>query len=250
MATGQVILGGFVFQDYEIPDKIAIGGKQSHKIHDTIGNNRVVDAMGPMPGDKTWSGRFRGPDAVARAQAIDAMRIAGGEVDLTWFGLFYTVLVVEFVANTEKVNEVPYTITCVTVDDPGQDGGGFVASLDSLVGGDLTTALSIAAQATADVTGALSGLAGTVAAIPQLQGSTTAVLAPALLSAQSASTVINSDIAANDPALDAASPDGSDPAVLAAWLSGMGSAASAQSNLADAAGFVSRIGLNLSLAAN
>jgi hypothetical protein len=248
MIFGDVILGGFVFQDHEIPDKIAFGGQQSHKIHDTIGNGRVVDAMGPKPGDKAWSGRFRGAGAIARAQALEAMAVAGGAVSLTWFGLSFTVLIVDFQADTEKFFEVPYSIKCVTVDDPAQDGGGFAASLDSLVGGDLSSALSIATGAASSVTGALSSLSGAIAAIPQLQGSTASVLAPALLSAQSAASTINSLIAANDPALNVASPDGADPAALATWLAGSASSMVAQSGLADAAGFVSRIALNLTLA--
>ena len=60
MTDGQIILGGVVFTDFQIPNKIPFGGKQAHKIHDLIGGQRFVDAMGPNSGDKSWTGRFRG----------------------------------------------------------------------------------------------------------------------------------------------------------------------------------------------
>jgi len=250
MSDGLVILGGFVFQGHEIPDKIPFGGKQINKVHELVGGQRVVDAMGPSPDDISWSGRFRGADAIGRAQAVDAMRIAGAAVELSWLGLFYTVLISEFKANTEKFYEVPYTITCVVVDDPSADGDGSLASLDSLVGGDLSTAGAILAAATPDVTSALASLTTAVASVPQLSGASPADLAPVLLSAQAAGNTIAADMAANDPALDSASPDGADPAVLASWLSGSGAAVVAQSALADGVGFVQRIGLNITLGAN
>ncbi|HYA07480.1 MAG TPA: hypothetical protein VEF90_16465 [Xanthobacteraceae bacterium] len=250
MSDGLVILGGFVFLDHEIPDKIPFGGKQAHKIHEMVGDQRVVDAMGPSPDNISWSGRFRGAEAIARAQTLDAMRIAGAAVQLSWLGLFYTVLIVDFRGETEKFYEVPYTITCVVVDDPSADDGGVVASLDSLVGGDLSTAAGILAAGTPDVASALSGLSAAVSAIPQLQGASAATLARVLLAAQSAENAISADMTANDPALNAASPDGADPSVLASWLTNTGQAMVAQSGLADGLGYVSRIATNVTLGAN
>lgn len=143
MTDGVVSLGGYVFQDFEIPEEISFGGKQQIKIHEMIGGQRFVDAMGPCPGDIRWKGRFRGPDAVLNAQSVDAMRIAGAAIPLMWLGIYYSVIIEEFDPRTEHFYEVPYTMRLVVVDDPKQDGGGLLSSLDSLVGGDLSAALSI-----------------------------------------------------------------------------------------------------------
>ncbi len=178
------------------------------------------------------------------------MRIAGAAVQLSWLGIFYTVLISEFKAETEKFYEVPYSITCVVVDDPSADNAGASASLDSLVGGDLSTAGGILAAAPPDVAGALASLAGAVSAVPQLQGASLSTLAPILLSAQAAQNTIASDMTAADPGLDASSPDGADPAILASWLANTGAAMVGQSSLADGVGYVSRIATNITLGAN
>jgi len=144
MTDGVVSLGGYVFQDFETPEDISFGGNHQIKVHEMIGGQRFVDAMGPSPGDISWKGRFRGQGAIANAQAINAMRIAGAAVPLMWLGIYYSVIITNFQPRTEKLFEVPYTIKLTVVDDPIQDGvGGLLSSLDSLVGGDLSAALSI-----------------------------------------------------------------------------------------------------------
>lgn len=144
MTDGFVSLGGYVFQDFEIPEEISFGGDQKLKVHEMVGGQRTVDAMGPSPGDISWRGRFRGPGAIGNAQSINAMRIAGAAVPLMWLGIYYSVTIERFEAKTEKFYEVPYTIKLIVVDDPIQDSvGGLVSSLDSLVGGDLSAASSI-----------------------------------------------------------------------------------------------------------
>jgi hypothetical protein len=242
-----VVLGGFVFQDHEIPNKINFGGLQVNKIQEMVGGQRVVDAMGPSAGNISWEGRFRGASAIGRAQTLDAMRIAGAQVSLTWLGLFYTVLVSRFEAETEKAYEVTYKITCVVVDDPTQGASGISTSLDSLVGGDLTFATSILSGAPQNVSAGVSGLSAAISAVPQLQGQPVSTLAPVLLAAQAASNTIGATMAANDPALDASSPDGSDPTLLVAWLNAMARRATAQSALADGGPYVSRIATNVVL---
>lgn len=249
MTDTPVVLGGVAFQGFEVPNKLPFGGEQDYKAHDEIGNIRVVDAMGPRPGDKSWQGRFRGADAIERAQAIDAMRIAGAAVELSWFGLFYTVLITKFTAETEKFYEVPYSITVCVVDDPSQDGAALgPTSLDALIGSDLSVLQNIAPGSNAGVVDAVSALAGSVDAAGPLQGSPAAVLAPVLLSAQAATSAISGAIQTNDPALDAVSPDGQDPAIIANWLGSMATLTLDQSGLADSFGYASRIALNLELA--
>jgi hypothetical protein len=144
MADPGVILGGFAFADWEVPSRMPFGGEQAHEVHKLIGGTRQVDAMGSDPSDISWSGRFRGPDAIFRAQTLDAMRIAGAAVDLFWLGIDYTVLITKFVAETEKAYEVPYSITCVVTDEPGGAAAAVVSTVDALVSADLSSALSFA----------------------------------------------------------------------------------------------------------
>ncbi len=90
MTDGSVVLGGFVFQDHEIPDRLSFGGQQEYQKQVMVGGQLVVDAMGPNPDDISWSGRFRGNAAIARASAVKAMMDAGAQVTLTWLGISRT----------------------------------------------------------------------------------------------------------------------------------------------------------------
>lgn len=248
MTDGPVILGGVVFQDFEIPAKINLGGKQRLKKHEIVGNTRVVDAMGPEPADKKWTGRFRGADAIARAQAVDAMRISGQQVSLTWLGLYYTVVVEDFQADTEKRFEVPYSITVCVVDDPAQDGGGASGSLDSLAGGDLSSLGNFGASFGGGSSSAFSGLASAFNAVPSLASASPSQIAPVKTAALALVSSLGDDVLGTQAALDTASPDGADPAVIAAWLTATASTAATASNAADALGYAGRLATNLLLA--
>lgn len=106
-----LLLGDFIFENFEIPDVVnGLGGKQQLSKHKLLGGARVTDAMGPDDADPSWSGRFRGPDAVQRAQQLDAMRISGQEFDLSFGAIFCSVVIEEFEYNYMRVNEVPYRI--------------------------------------------------------------------------------------------------------------------------------------------
>jgi hypothetical protein len=242
-----IVLGGVVFYDHEIPNKINFGGTHEHKIQMMVGGQRKVDAMGANPIVIKWSGRMRGAASVQRAQTLDAMRIAGAEIPLTWLGLFYTVLITKFEAETEKAFEVTYSIECVVVDDPTQQSGTSPASLDSLVGGDLTTSGYILASAPTNVASGLLRLGNAISAVGQLQCAAVSALAPTLTAALALTATINSTIAANDPALDTVSPDAADPTAMAVWLTNSAGAAVAQSILSDGGPYVDRIATNVTL---
>lgn len=113
-----VVIGAVSLQEWEIPEHINFGGRQHVAAHKLIGGTRVIDAMGPDPADVRWSGRFRGPDAMFRAQALDAMRASGAEVPLYYLSTFVTVVITEFHADPERSYEIPYHITCMIVADP------------------------------------------------------------------------------------------------------------------------------------
>lgn len=139
MAT--VVIGGISLQSWEIPEHINFGGRQQVALHKLIGGQRVVDAMGPDAADVRWSGRFRGSNAMLRAQALDAMRAAGAEVELYYLSTFLLVVITEFRAEPERFYEIPYTITCTVVSDPINDVlASAVQSLDVAVSDALTAA--------------------------------------------------------------------------------------------------------------
>lgn len=127
MSDITVILDDFTFQDFEVPDQINFGGQQMLKVHKLLGGKRVIDAMGSDDDPLEWSGRFRGSDAVSRANTLDAKRRAGKPLNLSWGELSFTVVIAHFVAIYENPFEVPYKITVEVVEeqplqeDPGID---------------------------------------------------------------------------------------------------------------------------------
>jgi len=176
-----LVLGGITFQNFEIPEHINFGGSQHAVVHKLIGGNRVVDAMGPDPDDVSWSGRFRGPGAMERAQAIDAMRAAGGQVTLSYMSTFLVVLITDFKADPERVYEIPYKITCTVVSDLINDAlGAVVDSLDVIVSNALTIASSFTSGGTSSAQVSTAAAVGTVSsavsAAGTLQGASSAAL--------------------------------------------------------------------------
>lgn len=131
-----IILGSFVFQSLEIPEKVGFGGSQTYAKHRLLGGQRVIQAMGPDDRDITWSGRFQSFDAWTRARTIDAMRLAGQPVPLLIDTEFRLVLISEFLPEYERAYQVPYSITCVVVDS-FDSLDGIAISLDSVVGTDI-----------------------------------------------------------------------------------------------------------------
>lgn len=142
----QLILDDIVFRDFEIPEQANFAGKHAHITHKLIGGFRVIDAMGPDDDDIHWSGRFRQPNAMGRALAVDALRQSGIEVGLSFGGVFAMVVVHHFAPDFSRGgNEIPYKITCI-VSDSGGGGIGFAASnsLTSIVNSDIAVLTTLA----------------------------------------------------------------------------------------------------------
>ncbi len=123
---GPVVLGSVAFDGFEVPSTIGWGGAQRLTVHKYPGGARTIDAMGPDDRDLSWSGIFLGFDAVSRARAVDAIRIAGVAVPLVWADFAYTVVVQTFEADYREQGHVPYRLSCVvlvnttTQQDPAQ----------------------------------------------------------------------------------------------------------------------------------
>lgn len=125
MSDIKVILDDFTFQDFEVPDQINFGGQQMLKVHKLLGGKRVIDALGSDDDPMEWSGRFRGSDAVSRANTLDTKRRAGKPITLAWGELSFTVIISHFSAIYENPYEVPYTIKVEVVEEqPIQESPG------------------------------------------------------------------------------------------------------------------------------
>jgi hypothetical protein len=164
MSNVAVILGAIAFQDFEVPEKIVFGGAQRVAVHELIGGGRVVDALGYDDAEISFAGVFSGGDAVARAQALDAMRASGEVVSLTWDSYFYTVIIAQFVADYEKPWWIPFALRCVVVADPAAEIANIVATTESLISADIAAAVLLAPQAGIGAISA-AGLAATQTSI-------------------------------------------------------------------------------------
>lgn len=133
-------LGSVQFQDFEIPSEIPWGGKQSLKVHSLLGGDRVVDVLGIDNAPISWSGRFQGSNALARAQQLDQIRRAGNPVTLSWGGLSYLVVVEDFKPNFQRTYQGTYSISCVVISDNTIPQQASTATLDDLIDSDLSDA--------------------------------------------------------------------------------------------------------------
>lgn len=116
--AGQLTLGEVVFADFEIPDHIAVGGKQDLVIHRLPGGGRVVDAMGADDAPIRWSGIFSGDRAADRARGLDRLRRSGVRQNLSWSAWRYTVVVQQFEAKITNDWWIPYQIeVCVVASE-------------------------------------------------------------------------------------------------------------------------------------
>ncbi len=112
-STGPVALGPFVFADFEVPAEIDHGGAQAHTVHKLPGGGRVIDVMGRDDKPVEWSGVFLGPNASTRATQLDALRIAGKPLPLTFGSYNLRVVIVSLGLKTKQINaHVLYQIAC------------------------------------------------------------------------------------------------------------------------------------------
>lgn len=148
MSYSYLLLGPILFQNFELPDSISWGGRQSLAVHQLPGGTRVIHAMGRDDSEITWCGVFSGTNAGARARAIDLLRAEGNTWPLSWETFFYSVVVSRYDADYRRPNWIPYRISCTVLRDEAE----------SLV----ETAISVTASLVSDVTAAGS-LAGSLA---------------------------------------------------------------------------------------
>lgn len=224
MSAGiRLVLGPVGFGSFELPERIGFGGGQRVAVHQMPGGVRVVDAMGRDDARITWSGTFSGPDAADRMRLLDALRVAGAALPLSWDAFFYTVVITELAAEYSTPWWIPYRLTCTVVQDEAAAVVAAVASLATLVANDLAEAAVYT-----DVSGPQAALGA--------EGATTrgtAGYAAALGSAQGVSAGIEAQMDAAGVGLGSAD--------LPTAVSSAGTLA----QLSVARGYVARAGLNL-----
>jgi hypothetical protein len=164
MSSVVITLGGVTFQDFEVPEKIRLGGAQRLAMHPLIGGGRVVDALGGEPGTIAFSGMFSGGDAAARAQTLDAATALGAQLPLFWDSFFYTVIIRKFQADYEKLWWIPFSISCAVVFDPAAELASVIGSVTSLIGDDIAAAVGLAQQSGLSLSLGAAGAAGLAAA--------------------------------------------------------------------------------------
>lgn len=117
MAIVTVTLGDFLFDDFEIPESLQFGGQQSLAVHQLIGGGRVVDCMGSVPSEISWSGYFLGLTSIERARYLQNLMQQGQVLNFLYFDFNYDVVISQFVANLEQSYKIPFSITLTVVND-------------------------------------------------------------------------------------------------------------------------------------
>ena len=136
MAGTKLVLGGIVFRDFEVPEKITFGQEQALHIHKLVGGGRVIDPMGPDPPPIRWQGRFRDADASSRCRAVERLCASGAQVGVSWGSFFFPVVVADFEADYEFMREIPYKITLIRADGGGR-GLGLLSTISAVIGADI-----------------------------------------------------------------------------------------------------------------
>jgi hypothetical protein len=183
-----IILGDFVFDGWEVPEKVSWGGSQRVNVHKLIGGERIIDSMGPDNADISWSGIFLSADASLRADQLDQMRKDGELLELVFAGRYYSVVISSFQADQRMLSYVPYNITLAVQRDQSIATFPFVDDAIAAVLADTIAALSIVDTPPSQMAATFIAMAGIppMLALPALvaQTAATAVVSTALTATQ------------------------------------------------------------------
>ncbi len=216
-------LGPFDFAQFEVPDKVRFGGRQSLAIHKLPGGGRVVDAMGRDDGEINWSGIFTGATASSRARQLDALRVAGAGLALSWDAFCYFVIISRLDLDFRNSWWIPFKIMCVVITNGSSSSAVPPLDLSATVLSDLSAVSSFF-----DVSKAVSALS-LVGALSNGTQQNASVLS----AVSAASTGLSRRLAASEVALGAAAP------------SNLAQSAQTLAQLCCAQGFLSRAGSNI-----
>lgn len=142
----RLMLGDFEFLEFEVPESIAVRGKQNTVQHQLIGGRRIIDVLGTEYEPFTWSGIITGPRASDRVSALERMRDAGHPLMLTLDEYRFTVVITAFNPVYEYVWRRPYSIELAVVRNEGtpEKVDVLTGALRGLIDSDIGRALGLA----------------------------------------------------------------------------------------------------------
>ena len=156
--TTTVTLGLVTLQAFEIPATITFGGKQRLAVHDLPGGGRVIDVLGGADTDITFGGIISGSDADARAQLIDAMRVAGTTLPLSWGEQYFIVIISEAEFDYRKPWWIPYRLRCVVQSNLIYAAASIAISAAASITSNLASAASFLSTPQTELTAARAAL--------------------------------------------------------------------------------------------
>lgn len=241
-------LGGIVFDGFEVPDTIRIGGEQALVVHKLPGGARTIDAMGADDADIPWSGRFRGSEAESRARILESYRKSGQVVLLQWSTYRYQVIVQSFRADYQQPFEIPYTVSCSVVADESVPILSGIPLLDELIGSDLGRALGLSdSLGVAAISTAMVTVQQGIGTVNTLRNAPSATLSGIAGTIQVAQQAVTSAFTTNTTVVSSSAPitAGGNPANMAASLTNQASAFGQLYQLNQLGGTLTRMTRNL-----
>jgi hypothetical protein len=244
--TVLLTLGGIIFQDFEVPDVIPIGGDQSLVVHKLPGGSRVIDAMGADHRDIAWSGRFRSGNAESRARILDGYRIGGQQFLLQWSTYRYQVIVKSFEAQYQQPFEIPYSISCVVVTDESAPVLTGIPALDELIGSDLGNALGLSnSLGVATIGTAMTTVQQAISTVSTLKNAPASSITQIVGTLGAAQQAIGATITASSGSSSAPIAAGGSPSGMASSLTSQASAFGQLNQLYQLSGTITRMTKNL-----
>ena len=241
-------LGAVVFQGFEVPESIQIGGEHALIVHKLPGGGRIIDAMGPDDRDIPWSGRFRGYQAESRARQLDGYRKAGTPLELTWSTYRFQVIVRSFEANYQQPFEIPYSINCLVVTDEGSpilpDGQGIDQSFGSDLAAAVTLGGAINMNSISSAIATVQAARAAVATLKNANASSISSIFNSITAAQAATNSVTVQVEGTMAAAGVFAP-GTPPGALVSSLTTQATGFGQLSNLYQMGSTLSRMGKNL-----
>lgn len=142
----RVVLGDFEFLDFEVPERIAIPGRQKTVLHQMIGGKRTVDVLGIEYDPLSWSGIITGSQSGDRVSALERMRDAGEQLTLTLDNYSFTVVITSFTPVYEFIYRRPFTIEVAIVSNNASPlkVDALTGALEGLIDSDIGKSLGLA----------------------------------------------------------------------------------------------------------
>lgn len=113
--TTRLVLGDFEFLDFEVPERLALPGRQKTVLHQMVGGKRVIDVLGVEYDPLSWSGVITGSESGDRVKALERMRDAGEKLTLTLDDYSFTVVITSFTPVYEFIYRRPFSIEVAIV---------------------------------------------------------------------------------------------------------------------------------------